>query len=61
MHVLQDDVIAAIATPSGVGGVGIVRISGKNAIAVADRVYRFIMVIVAMRRVSGSTRCWCRS
>lgn len=40
MHVLQDDVIAAIATPSGVGGVGIVRISGKDAIAVADRVYR---------------------
>ena len=34
MHVLQDDVIAAIATPSGVGGVGIVRISGKDAIAV---------------------------
>ena len=40
MHVLQDDVIAAIATPSGVGGVGIVRISGKDAIAVADRVYQ---------------------
>lgn len=40
MHVLQDDVIAAIATPTGIGGVGIVRLSGRDAIAVADRVYQ---------------------
>ncbi|MBI4309925.1 MAG: tRNA uridine-5-carboxymethylaminomethyl(34) synthesis GTPase MnmE, partial [Candidatus Omnitrophica bacterium] len=34
------DTIAAIATPAGVGGVGIVRISGLQALAVADAVFR---------------------
>ncbi len=33
-----EDTIAAIATPAGQGGIGIVRISGKDAIAVADEV-----------------------
>jgi tRNA modification GTPase len=31
----DDDTIAAIATPSGVGGVGVVRVSGPRAIAIA--------------------------
>ena len=35
-----EDTIAAIATPPGQGGIGIVRISGKEAISVADRVLR---------------------
>lgn len=34
------DTIAAIATAVGPGGVGIVRVSGPDAIAVADRVFR---------------------
>jgi len=40
-HRPQDDgaTIAAIATPPGEGGVAIVRISGKDAIAIADRVF----------------------
>lgn len=33
------DTIAAIATPSGVGGVAIVRISGREAVTVASRVF----------------------
>lgn len=33
------DTIAAIATPIGEGGVAIVRISGKNALAVAEKVF----------------------
>ena len=33
-----EDTIAAIATPAGQGGIGIVRISGKDAVTVADRV-----------------------
>ncbi|NLY49652.1 MAG: tRNA uridine-5-carboxymethylaminomethyl(34) synthesis GTPase MnmE, partial [Firmicutes bacterium] len=37
---MQGDTIAAIATAVGVGGIGIVRISGKEALAVADRVFR---------------------
>jgi len=35
-----EDTIAAIATPAGQGGIGIVRISGNEAIAVADAVVR---------------------
>lgn len=34
-----EDTIAAIATPPGEGGVAIVRISGKQAIAIASRVF----------------------
>ncbi|MGA2623119.1 MAG: tRNA uridine-5-carboxymethylaminomethyl(34) synthesis GTPase MnmE [Bacteroidota bacterium] len=35
-----DDVIAAIATPIGEGGISIIRISGKDAIAIADKGFR---------------------
>ncbi len=38
-HFLTDDTIAAIATPPGEGGVAIVRISGPDAIDVADRIF----------------------
>lgn len=34
--------IAAIATPLGVGGIGVVRISGPDAFAVADRMLRVV-------------------
>jgi len=34
------DTIAAIATPPGEGGIGIIRISGPDAIAIADKVFR---------------------
>jgi tRNA modification GTPase len=36
----QDDTIAAIATPMGEGAIAVIRLSGKNAIGVADRVFR---------------------
>lgn len=36
---LLNDTIAAISTPPGEGGIGIVRLSGKNAIAIADRLF----------------------
>ncbi|WP_029459735.1 tRNA uridine-5-carboxymethylaminomethyl(34) synthesis GTPase MnmE [Solidesulfovibrio alcoholivorans] len=42
MPVLRDaptDTIAAVATPPGRGGVGIVRLSGPNALAVASRLF----------------------
>jgi len=35
-----EDTIAAIATPAGQGGIGIIRVSGKEAISVADAVLR---------------------
>jgi tRNA modification GTPase len=36
----EDDTIAAIATPIGEGGISIIRISGKHAFEIADRVFR---------------------
>lgn len=35
-----EDTIAAIATPVGCGGIGIVRVSGPDASGIADRVFR---------------------
>ena len=34
-----EDTICAISTPPGVGGIAVIRISGPQAIAVADRVW----------------------
>ncbi|MFH1199042.1 MAG: hypothetical protein V1650_02635 [Candidatus Omnitrophota bacterium] len=34
-----DDTIAAIATPVGEGGIGIVRLSGKDALSIADKIF----------------------
>lgn len=42
--------IAAISTPLGTGGVGIIRISGKNATEIADRIF----VSVNGKRLSSS-------
>jgi len=39
MTVFQDDTIAAIATPLGIGGLGIVRISGEKAEEIAKRLF----------------------
>lgn len=36
----MSDLIAAIATPPGTGGVGILRLSGPGAIQAAQRVFR---------------------
>ena len=40
MAEFQEDTIAAVATAMAPSGIGIVRISGQDAFAVADRVYR---------------------
>jgi len=37
---LLGDTIAAIATPIGEGGIGVIRISGRNALAVAGEMFR---------------------
>ena len=37
---MLEDTIIAVSTPPGVGGLGVVRISGKRALAVADRIFR---------------------
>lgn len=33
------DTIAAISTPQGVGGIGVIRISGSNSLSVADKIF----------------------
>jgi len=38
MHI--DDTIAAISTPPGVGGIGIVRVSGKDSITIVDKIFK---------------------
>ena len=40
MAIRSEDTIVAIATPPGVGGVGIVRLSGSRAVAIADALFR---------------------
>ena len=35
----MNDTVAAIATPQNTGSVGIIRISGEDAITIADRVF----------------------
>ena len=35
-----DDTIAAIATPIGEGGIGVIRISGRNSLSVAGEIFR---------------------
>ena len=37
---LEKDTISAISTPSGKGGVALIRISGDSAVEVADRIFR---------------------
>lgn len=37
---LFEDTIAAISTPIGIGGIGIIRVSGKEAISIVDKVFK---------------------
>ena len=39
-HNLTDDTIAAIATPSGIGALGILRVSGAKALPIADAIFK---------------------
>ena len=34
-----DDTIAALATPPGIGAIGVIRVSGKNALTIADKLF----------------------
>ena len=37
-----DDIIAAVSTPMGSGGIGIIRISGKGSIDIADKIFKSV-------------------
>ncbi len=43
----QDDVIAAIATPIGEGGISVVRISGEGAVQAVDRTFKGIQPLAS--------------
>ncbi|MDH4069303.1 MAG: tRNA uridine-5-carboxymethylaminomethyl(34) synthesis GTPase MnmE, partial [Ignavibacteria bacterium] len=36
----RDDTIAAVATPPGTGAIGVIRLSGENAIQIVSRMFR---------------------
>ena len=38
--IMKENTIAAIATPEGNAGLGVIRISGENAFQIADRIYK---------------------
>ena len=46
--------IAAISSPIGAGGIGIVRVSGEDALAIADAVFIFAH---KNARKSGDSSC----
>ena len=35
-----NDIVAAIATAAGEGGIGVIRVSGDEAVAITDKIYR---------------------
>ena len=37
---MEDDTIVALATPQGIGALAVVRLSGEDAVAITDRVWR---------------------
>ncbi len=45
-----DDTICAISTPLGEGGIGIVRLSGKNSFGIAERIFRPVRLQTPMGR-----------
>ena len=51
--VQQNGTIAAIATPPGVGGIAVVRISGSGAYSVAEAVFRPKNPNKSLRAASG--------
>ncbi|MFR9165939.1 MAG: tRNA uridine-5-carboxymethylaminomethyl(34) synthesis GTPase MnmE [Dysgonomonas sp.] len=36
----QNDIIAAISTPAGIGGIAVIRLSGKGSISLTDKLFR---------------------
>ena len=37
---IQNDTIIALATPSGVGAISVIRLSGENAITIVDAFFK---------------------
>ena len=54
----ENDTIAAISTPVGQGGIGIVRISGPLSFDIADRIFRPKKAGTPWKR-SSTIPSWC--
>jgi len=52
---MEDDTIAAIATPTGSGGIGIVKISGKDAYFIAEAIFQRSQASSGEGRPEGET------
>ena len=57
---MREDTIAAVATPAGEGGIGIVRISGAEAFAIADQSEALLFAALARvtKRRVGEFNSW---
>ena len=53
---MKNDTIVAIATPLSESGIGIVRISGADAFAVADRVILTRSIFFLMKRLTQAAK-----
>jgi len=40
LAVIENDTICAVSTPSGVGGIAVVRVSGPQAVTIADKIWK---------------------
>ena len=47
--------IAAISTPRGVGGIAVIRISGENALSIADKIFRPVSTKINPSEMEGYT------
>ncbi|RKY61867.1 MAG: tRNA uridine-5-carboxymethylaminomethyl(34) synthesis GTPase MnmE, partial [Candidatus Latescibacterota bacterium] len=47
---MRGDTIAAISTPLGIGGIGIVRISGPQAVEIVEGIFRGKVSLGKVRR-----------
>ncbi|MBE6757656.1 MAG: tRNA uridine-5-carboxymethylaminomethyl(34) synthesis GTPase MnmE [Ruminococcaceae bacterium] len=54
----RSDTIAAIATPLAPAGLGVIRLSGEDAAAVADRLFRPITAGKTLVSMAGYTACY---
>ena len=54
MRVFDSDTIAAIATPPGEGGVGIVRLSGPNVWSISDQIFQALDQVPVSDREHGT-------
>jgi tRNA modification GTPase len=54
-HIKNNDTIAAISTPLGQGGIGIVRLSGKLAFKIGDRIFKSKSKNKKVTRLPGFT------